>query len=578
MTKQETTARASVQEVLSDEERDILRQYREGAEELGRRLLYRTHYGNVRAIAEDMLGAVLRGEIDSTDGLDERAHEEADAACTYTSANVRTIYASENWDAGPEELGSDLFEGVEDCATLFGRLAFFALRADIRERLALIVGDVEGTAAGIDLDDEDTYPANRTADEDAEEDCAEGLCECEDPGCACGGTCAEDASQTLRRVDMDGAPVRFCEDCAEDALSSGVFGTGDEDDDEEPGDDGPAPGDYVVSSNGFRLSVGIVEGEHVGAFAKDEEAEDAIREHRASTSPDFFPEVWSVSDHGNVSRYAEDGFPWDAPAPEFTDEMREAVEESAARTAFVLTWADAEERDGRTYPGEDLEDVAPDYTPGRFRAWARDMLSAALDATTSGDGIAEAWARAAEEDPKRLGHALALSVGGWTDGLEEQDLPEPVGLPSMDADGRLWVDPADFRADVPTLEDLRRIAAPTAGDVAHRIRTAIDAEEDAEDVLALADKVLGGFGVESIDLPAPDDDTSAGTVRYVNLGDTYTATLAYVEDAYTPGGRFVVADWGSLLEHAEEERTYATGEVRCAYCGDWGCEEHGEDA
>jgi len=145
----------------------------------------------------------------------------------------------------------------------------------------------------------------------------------------------------LRRIDMDGAPVRFCDDCGGDALDSGLFGSAeDDDDDDEPEDepdDEPAPGDYVVSSNGFRLSVGIVEGAHVGDFAEDEDAEDAIREHRASTSPEFFPEVWHVSDHGNVSRYAEDGFPWEAPAPELD---REAVEAPAARASALAELLD----------------------------------------------------------------------------------------------------------------------------------------------------------------------------------------------------------------------------------------------
>ena len=265
MTQAKTTDRASTLEALSADERDILRQYREDPEELGRRMLYRAHYGTVRGIAEDVLGAIQAGEIDGTDALDERLHEEADSACTYTSANLRAVYASENWDAGPDEMGADLFEGVEDCGTLFGRLAFYAMRTDIRERLALMA-DV---AAGLDLDDEDTYPAN---------------------------------------------------------------------------------------------------------------------------------------------------------APELD---RKAVEDAAARTAFVLAWANAEEELGRTYPGEDLDDVAPEHVPGRFRAWARDVLTAALGATTDGDGIEGAWARA---DAEELGRALALSVGGWTDGLGEQDLPQPVGL------------------------------------------------------------------------------------------------------------------------------------------------------
>ena len=115
MTKQETNDRGPVHETLSNEERDILRQYREDREELGRRLLYRAHYGAVGAIAEDVLGAILRSEIDGPEALDERLHEEADSACTYTSTNVRTVYASENWDAGIDEMGSDLFGDAEDC-------------------------------------------------------------------------------------------------------------------------------------------------------------------------------------------------------------------------------------------------------------------------------------------------------------------------------------------------------------------------------------------------------------------------------------------------------------------------------
>lgn len=557
---------------LTPSDLDALRDLRSDPEEHARRLLYREHYGDVRAHAADIMRDILSGSIADPDALGERLHEEADgsrAVFVYAGA-LRTVYASENWDAGPEELGfEDFASGVQSVPELMTRAAYWALRTDLRERLGLFVshppepgseearelGFDRDSLGGLDLDDADTYPANRS-EEDAHE-----ACECSDPGCACGGTCAERATATLRRVDFAGEPeCSFCEDCAADALASGVFaGSEDEAPEEEP-----APGDYVVSSNGFRLSVGIVEGAHVGDFAEHAEAEDAIREHRARTSPQFFPEVWSVSDHGNVSRYAEEGFPWDPPAPELD---REAVETAAARTAFVLAWADAEERDGRTYPGSDLDEVAPDFVPGRFRAWARDVISGALGATTRGDGIAEAWARA---DAETLGRALALSCGGWTDGLGEADLPHPIGLPHLDADGRLHVEPSEFRADPPSVEELQRIAgrAEDPAGSAERILASIE-HDSPEDALAMADAWLHGFGVESLDLPAPDDDSDAGTVRYVNLGDTYTATLCYVEDARTPGGRFVVSDWGTLLEQAEEERTYSTGEVRCPNCGDW---------
>jgi hypothetical protein len=53
-----------------------------------------------------------------------------------------------------------------------------------------------------------------------------GVCKCADAGCpvhtgktACGGK----ATVVLVRVDMDNARVLFCQECAEDALQSGVF-------------------------------------------------------------------------------------------------------------------------------------------------------------------------------------------------------------------------------------------------------------------------------------------------------------------------------------------------------------------
>ena len=53
-------------------------------------------------------------------------------------------------------------------------------------------------------------------------------CECADPWCpACGGKCRQPESVVLYRVDMDDRTgTAFCERCAEDACSSGVFGTG----------------------------------------------------------------------------------------------------------------------------------------------------------------------------------------------------------------------------------------------------------------------------------------------------------------------------------------------------------------
>lgn len=52
-------------------------------------------------------------------------------------------------------------------------------------------------------------------------------CECSDPGCPmCHGKCGHDADCIAFRSDMEdrtGTPM--CDDCAEDALQSGVFYT-----------------------------------------------------------------------------------------------------------------------------------------------------------------------------------------------------------------------------------------------------------------------------------------------------------------------------------------------------------------
>lgn len=61
-------------------------------------------------------------------------------------------------------------------------------------------------------------------------------CECSDPGCpVCRGKCADVATMELERADMSNARVCMCDDCASDALDSGIFST-------EPADDDSAVG------------------------------------------------------------------------------------------------------------------------------------------------------------------------------------------------------------------------------------------------------------------------------------------------------------------------------------------------
>lgn len=74
---------------------------------------------------------------------------------------------------------------------------------------------------------------------------------------------------------------------------------------------------------------------------------------------------------------------------------------------------------------------------------------------------------------------------------------------------------------------------------------------------------IDGHGAESVTLA---DDSE---LLYVNVGDTYDATLCYV-----PGRGFFVSSWGDVAEEAEREREEESGERRCAYCGEWS--ERGE--
>lgn len=76
--------------------------------------------------------------------------------------------------------------------------------------------------------------------------------------------------------------------------------------------------------------------------------------------------------------------------------------------------------------------------------------------------------------------------------------------------------------------------------------------------LELCSAWIGGHGVESVALA---DDSE---LLYVNVGDTYDATLCYA-----PGRGFFVSSWGDVYEVADREREERDGERRCAYCSEW---------
>lgn len=68
--------------------------------------------------------------------------------------------------------------------------------------------------------------------------------------------------------------------------------------------------------------------------------------------------------------------------------------------------------------------------------------------------------------------------------------------------------------------------------------------EHVDTVLALANTLLEGFGVEKIDGPHVDHYYMNINILYVNLGDTYTPTVLYD----TLLNRFFICSWGDYIE------------------------------
>jgi len=119
-----------------------------------------------------------------------------------------------------------------------------------------------------------------------------------------------------------------------------------------------------------------------------------------------------------------------------------------------------------------------------------------------------------------------------------------------------------------------RIRLTRDPDVAYANVARILAEHRARPDFALerCAEWIDGFGVECLTLA---DDSE---LLYVNVGDTYRATLCYV-----PGRGVFVSSWGDVYEAADRAREEADGERRCAYCSTWGdvgapCGSCGRDA
>jgi hypothetical protein len=90
-----------------------------------------------------------------------------------------------------------------------------------------------------------------------------------------------------RDVHWEGEPIA-CDDCGKDIESA----YGDPDDDKEPSE--PDEGDITTTDYQHWYQYGKL----VLTVGPDEDYEQAVREYMDSS--EFWPNVWSISDHGNV--------------------------------------------------------------------------------------------------------------------------------------------------------------------------------------------------------------------------------------------------------------------------------------
>jgi hypothetical protein len=114
--------------------------------------------------------------------------------------------------------------------------------------------------------------------------------------------------------------------------------------------------------------------------------------------------------------------------------VREDIVESMARTLYVMDWIEREEEKGRTYPGQELFDVAPPTPRVAYRAARRLADRIEERNKLSLDAIYVAAAAAPgrhlrEPTPEDFGYSLTMQALGtgvaWSDNHPDVDIKLP---------------------------------------------------------------------------------------------------------------------------------------------------------
>ena len=95
-----------------------------------------------------------------------------------------------------------------------------------------------------------------------------------------------------------------------------------------------------------------------------------------------------------------------------------------------------------------------------------------------------------------------------------------------------------------TIADKLNVSANQARQIRTQFEIGRDSDNKTDSVLEKCDKILGGYGVEFLRGPEWRSYWGDTELLYVNLGDTYTATVWFD----TRSNKFGVGAWGDLVE------------------------------
>ena len=200
-----------------------------------------------------------------------------------------------------------------------------------------------------------------------------------------------------------------------------------EDEEEE---EGPQEGDIVVESSGHlgsQVTIFEVGGKEIFRGSADEAEVNKKIKAYVKKSPGFFPAIWNVSDHGNVSPRGLSGYKsgnGSASASPFTEEATQAF---IAGYVMCALWSSSDESDesgGRPLDENYVEtDIAAESADKMREDCIAFLVKAEGPLNDARYAVGESWIDLME----KAGHDFWLTRNGHGAGFWDGDWPEDLG-------------------------------------------------------------------------------------------------------------------------------------------------------